>query len=203
MRQVEDRRRELRARAEPPPGRFRARGSSRKGPRDAGPRERNRNGSLVGQGFIRLMQMLVVPLVFCSIVCGAAAIDTKTLGSVGLKTLLLYLLTTAAATEPGQHNAHEQGEEDEWQHVAIGQGRHGVLRDDVEQGIHGVRAFLPMVKYMGAVLAALALQLGVTYMALLWAGYPWCSSRPPRRGARHLRRRAPRPATTYPPPRRD
>ena len=52
---------------------------------------------LVGQGFIRLMQMLVVPLVFCSIVCGAAAIDTKTLGSVGLKTLLLYLLTTAAA----------------------------------------------------------------------------------------------------------
>ena len=35
---------------------------------------------VVGQGFIRLMQMLVVPLVFCSIVCGAAAIgDTKTL----------------------------------------------------------------------------------------------------------------------------
>ena len=26
---------------------------------------------IVGQGFIRLMQMLVVPLVFCSIVCGA------------------------------------------------------------------------------------------------------------------------------------
>ena len=52
---------------------------------------------LLGQGFIRLMQMLVVPLVFCSIVCGAAAIDTKTLGSVGLKTLGLYLLTTAVA----------------------------------------------------------------------------------------------------------
>lgn len=52
---------------------------------------------LIGQGFIRLMQMLVVPLVFCSIVCGAAAIDTKTLGSVGLKTLGLYLLTTAVA----------------------------------------------------------------------------------------------------------
>jgi len=32
----------------------------------------------------------------------------------------------------------------------------------------GFEAFLPMVKYMGAVLAALALQLGVTYMALLW-----------------------------------
>ena len=33
---------------------------------------------VVGQGFIRLMQMLVVPLVFCSLICGATAIgDTK------------------------------------------------------------------------------------------------------------------------------
>ena len=41
------------------------------------------NGILyvLGNGFIRLMQMLVVPLVFCSLVCGAMAIgDTKTLG---------------------------------------------------------------------------------------------------------------------------
>lgn len=53
---------------------------------------------VVGQGFIRLMQMLVVPLVFCSIVCGAASIgDTKTLGTVGLKTLVFYLCTTAIA----------------------------------------------------------------------------------------------------------
>ena len=52
----------------------------------------------VGQAFIRLMQMLVVPLVFCSIVCGAAAIgDVKTLGKVGLKTLCFYLVTTALA----------------------------------------------------------------------------------------------------------
>ena len=28
---------------------------------------------IVGQGFIRLMRMLVVPLVFCSIVCGSMA----------------------------------------------------------------------------------------------------------------------------------
>ena len=35
---------------------------------------------VVGNGFLRLMQMLVVPLVFCSLVCGSAAIgDTKTL----------------------------------------------------------------------------------------------------------------------------
>lgn len=51
-----------------------------------------------GQGFIRLMQMLVVPLVFCSLICGSMAIgDTKTLGKVGVKTIGFYLLTTALA----------------------------------------------------------------------------------------------------------
>lgn len=53
---------------------------------------------VVGQGFIRLMQMLVVPLVFCSLVCGSMAIgDTKTLGKVGVKTIGFYLATTALA----------------------------------------------------------------------------------------------------------
>jgi len=53
---------------------------------------------VVGQGFIRLMRMLVVPLVFCSIVCGSMAVgDTKKLGNVGVKTLIFYLCTTALA----------------------------------------------------------------------------------------------------------
>ena len=53
---------------------------------------------VVGQGFIRLMQMLVVPLVFCSLVCGSMSIgDTKTLGKVGIKTVIFYLFTTAMA----------------------------------------------------------------------------------------------------------
>lgn len=53
---------------------------------------------IVGQGFIRLMRMLVVPLVFCSLVCGSMSIgDTKKLGGVGVKTLVFYLLTTALA----------------------------------------------------------------------------------------------------------
>ena len=51
-----------------------------------------------GQWFIRLMQMLVVPLVFCSIVCGAASMsDPKLLGKVGVGTILMYLCTTALA----------------------------------------------------------------------------------------------------------
>lgn len=53
---------------------------------------------VIGNGFIRMMKMLVVPLVFCSLVCGASAIgDTKSLGKVGGKTILFYLCTTALA----------------------------------------------------------------------------------------------------------
>ena len=53
---------------------------------------------IVGQGFVRLMKMLVVPLVFCSLVCGSMAIgDTKKLGTVGVRTLAFYLATTALA----------------------------------------------------------------------------------------------------------
>lgn len=53
---------------------------------------------VAGQGFVRLMQMLVVPLVFCSLICGSMAIgDTKHLGKVGIKTIAFYMLTTALA----------------------------------------------------------------------------------------------------------
>lgn len=53
---------------------------------------------VIGQGFIRLMRMLVVPLVFCSLVCGSmSAGDTKKLGRTGGKTLAFYLCTTAVA----------------------------------------------------------------------------------------------------------
>ena len=53
---------------------------------------------VIGQGFIRLMKMLGVPLVCCSLVCGSMAIgDTKKLGTVGVRTLIFYLFTTALA----------------------------------------------------------------------------------------------------------
>lgn len=53
---------------------------------------------VVGQGFIRGMKMLVVPLVFTSLVCGASSMgDTKTLGKVGVKTMGFYIMTTMMA----------------------------------------------------------------------------------------------------------
>src|SRR5690625_6350325 len=53
---------------------------------------------LIGQMFIRDMQMLVVPLVFFSIADGCRNMgDTKTLGKVGVRIVMFYILTTALA----------------------------------------------------------------------------------------------------------
>ncbi|MBR0247907.1 MAG: dicarboxylate/amino acid:cation symporter, partial [Synergistaceae bacterium] len=53
---------------------------------------------LIGKIFLRLLMMLIVPLVFASLVAGAASVgDVKKLGRIGIKTLALYLITTAVA----------------------------------------------------------------------------------------------------------
>ncbi|MCD8546940.1 MAG: dicarboxylate/amino acid:cation symporter [Aeromonadaceae bacterium] len=54
--------------------------------------------NIVGQIFVTSLKMLVVPLVFVSLVCGSSSLkDTSRLGRLGVKTLLLYLATTALA----------------------------------------------------------------------------------------------------------
>ena len=53
---------------------------------------------ITGKIFINALKMLVVPLVFVSLVCGASALaDPAKLGRVGGKALGLYLLTTGIA----------------------------------------------------------------------------------------------------------
>ena len=53
---------------------------------------------LVGNGFIELIKMTVVPLIFTSLVCGISSFsDTKKLGKVGAKTLFIFLITTLTA----------------------------------------------------------------------------------------------------------
>ncbi|WP_404476008.1 MULTISPECIES: dicarboxylate/amino acid:cation symporter [unclassified Bacillus (in: firmicutes)] len=52
----------------------------------------------LGQLFIRLIKMLVVPVVFISIILGAAGLgDPKQLGRIGLKSISFFLVTTAVA----------------------------------------------------------------------------------------------------------
>jgi Na+/H+-dicarboxylate symporter len=56
----------------------------------------------IGELFIRLIRMLVVPLVLVVIISGLAGLgDPRKLGSIGVRTLALYLVTTAIAVAIG------------------------------------------------------------------------------------------------------
>jgi Na+/H+-dicarboxylate symporter len=51
-----------------------------------------------GKAFIACLKLLVVPLVLLSLISGTAALDDiRKVGSVGIKTVVLYLITTAIA----------------------------------------------------------------------------------------------------------
>ncbi len=53
---------------------------------------------VIGKIFLAMLKMLIVPLVFSSIIMGAASIgDPKVLGRIGIKTVALYLSTTVVA----------------------------------------------------------------------------------------------------------
>ena len=56
----------------------------------------------IGDLFVRFIKMLVVPLIFTSLVAGVVSMgDPKRLGSIGIKTITLYLLTTLFAISIG------------------------------------------------------------------------------------------------------
>ncbi|HIJ15275.1 MAG TPA: dicarboxylate/amino acid:cation symporter [Methanosphaera sp.] len=51
-----------------------------------------------GTGFINLMKMLVVPLIFCSIVVGTASLsNSRKIGSISIEIILFYIITTLIA----------------------------------------------------------------------------------------------------------
>jgi Na+/H+-dicarboxylate symporter len=53
---------------------------------------------LLGEAFLRLLQVIVIPLVMASLISGTAALDdVRQLGRIGIKTVLLYMLTTVGA----------------------------------------------------------------------------------------------------------
>ena len=56
----------------------------------------------IGDLFVRFIKMLVVPLIFTSLVAGVVSMgDPKRLGSIGIKTIVLYLMTTLFAITIG------------------------------------------------------------------------------------------------------
>lgn len=58
--------------------------------------------AFIGEIFVRLIRMLVVPIVFISIASGVTALaDPRRMGSVGGRTILLFAFTTACAVSVG------------------------------------------------------------------------------------------------------
>jgi Na+/H+-dicarboxylate symporter len=56
----------------------------------------------LGTLFINAIKMLIVPLIFCSLIVGVTSMnDTKKMGRIGLKSVILYLATTAVAITIG------------------------------------------------------------------------------------------------------
>ncbi|XP_061536925.1 neutral amino acid transporter B(0) [Phycodurus eques] len=54
-----------------------------------------------GELLIRLLKMIIIPLVVCSLVTGAASIDPKALGKLGGWAMLFFLVTTLIASAIG------------------------------------------------------------------------------------------------------
>lgn len=53
--------------------------------------------NVVGEMFLRLLRMVIVPLILTSVVHAAAGLEVHHLGRLGLRTLAYYLITTAMA----------------------------------------------------------------------------------------------------------
>ena len=56
----------------------------------------------IGTLFISAIKMLIVPLIFCSLIVGVTSMqDTTKMGRIGLKSIVIYLVTTAVAISIG------------------------------------------------------------------------------------------------------
>ncbi len=57
---------------------------------------------VVGDIFLRLLKMVIIPLIFTSLVCGVASLgDARSVGRVGLRTVLFYTMSTTLAIMVG------------------------------------------------------------------------------------------------------
>lgn len=64
--------------------------------------EKTEQIKIIGDVFIRLLKMIIVPLILASIITGIISLgDVKRLGRIGLKTFIYYMVTTALSVTIG------------------------------------------------------------------------------------------------------
>ena len=93
----------------------------------------------LGDGFVKMIKMLIAPIIFCTVVHGIASMeDMKKVGRVGLKALIYFEITTTPAARRGDErrpegaryqinpNLHDQGRPTE--HGRISHAYHSEYR---------------------------------------------------------------------------
>ncbi|MDR0568857.1 MAG: dicarboxylate/amino acid:cation symporter [Spirochaetaceae bacterium] len=55
----------------------------------------------LGDLFVRLLKMIMMPIIFSTLIVGASSVSPANLGKVGIRVILFYLLTSAAAVAIG------------------------------------------------------------------------------------------------------
>lgn len=64
--------------------------------------------NIVGNGYLNLIKMTIVPFVFATLVMGiSSATDVKQVGRIGSKILLIYMCTTVVASMVGIAGGHD------------------------------------------------------------------------------------------------
>jgi Na+/H+-dicarboxylate symporter len=60
----------------------------------------------IGEMFLRALNMIIIPLILCSITAGVASVgNAENLGRLGLKTMAYYVFSTLAAILRGRWSA--------------------------------------------------------------------------------------------------
>jgi DAACS family dicarboxylate/amino acid:cation (Na+ or H+) symporter len=129
----------------------------------------------VGQVFLRMLFMVVVPLVFASLTMGVASLgDLRRIGRVGLKTMLLFLCTTALAVIVGLIlvNLVNPGEALDpsvrTQLLAEYSAQAGERIEAAEQDRFGINTFVNIVPRNPVAAAANGDMLGLIFFSLIF-----------------------------------
>jgi DAACS family dicarboxylate/amino acid:cation (Na+ or H+) symporter len=129
----------------------------------------------VGQVFLRMLFMVVVPLVFASLTMGVASLgDLRRIGRVGLKTMLLFMCTTALAVIVGLIlvNLVNPGEALDpavrTQLLAEYSAQAGERIEAAEQDRFGINTFVNIVPRNPVAAAANGDMLGLIFFSLIF-----------------------------------
>ncbi|MEO8089381.1 MAG: dicarboxylate/amino acid:cation symporter [Gemmatimonadales bacterium] len=129
----------------------------------------------VGQIFLRLLFMVVVPLVFASVTTGVASLgDLRRIGRIGGKTLLIFLATTSIAVVVGLTlvNLIRPGEALDpgvrTQLLAQYATQAGETVTASQQGLFGIHTFVNIVPRNPVAAAANGDMLGLIFFSLIF-----------------------------------